>query len=723
MNYLNYLPSEIIIYILFPLFNFDSKTFGNNTIHQIIKDILRLVCREWNFIILNNSNFYQIDNICSNKLLLKHIRTIDISDDFNCNKYIYSDCVGFSKLNIDWKIDKSNCYLGKKSDIMIINNFTFNEKQQDHDLNYEIIRWLGCINNLNHINICQILNFSINSNILQIAFEPTNISLNYMLYNNFKHTASLTCQKIDEILIKSIMYQLLSALNYCHSLNICHGNLSPHRILFQILPEGLLLKLVDFKHSPSLVTTQDLKNQPIMPSYRSPELQNKFIYSYKNDIWAAGNMMFLMVNCQYERLIDHDDFSIKNMINQLNIENSCKNLLIGLLHINHQKRYSAQKALKQPYFNKINNQCRIISKYHKSINDNFKSLVDTDNYSKIGWLNKPNCFILTRNSLFRSKYLTSINSGCWEILIDWLIEVSFSFHLHPDVLNTACQYLYVYLSYVNVSRKKFQLVGCCALYLSSVWIENLIPPLSDFIYISAKAFTIEDMNYTIMDMIIKLQGNFWDLSFSDCMNLYIQQSYNKKLVNWIYLLANISQIQNYLIMMPKKFIYLNLIFIMDLFNEILTGKSNSELRIKIFLIPEFKKSHFEFISLFYDTFKKINPYNDNYTNITTESIRNKCNFTSGKKFVNYREILNTKQMIKLLSTDKIKNKQATLIIKKLLYFDDHKYNRLNSDLDKDKNSVYLFTKSLLSWKCKEITYFPEKDSYKYLMSFLPELKE
>lgn len=721
MNQFSSLPEEMIINILFQIILTKSKTFGKKSINRIIKDILRLVCKEWNFIILNNSNFYQINDICSDKLFSKYLHTNDKSQDFNCNNYIYCDCVGFSKLNIDWKIDKSDCYLGKKSDIMIINNFTFIDKQQDHDLNYEIIRWIGCVNNLNHINICQILNFSINSNILQIVFEPTHISLNYLLYNNFKHTSQFTFQKIDAILIKSIMYQLLSALNYCHSLNICHGNLSPHRILFQILPEGLLLKLVDFKHSPSLVTTQDLKNQPIMPSYRSPELQNKFIYSSKNDIWAAGNMMFLMVNCQYERLINHDDLSLKNMINQLNLENCCKNLLIGLLHINHQKRYSAQRALKQPYFNKINNQCKIIKKYYKSINKNFKSPLDIDNYTKIGWLNNNKSFILPDNSLFRQRYLTYINSGCWQILIDWLIEVSFSFHLHPDVLNTACQYLYVYLSYVNVHRKNFQLVGCCALYLSSVWIENLISPLGDYIYISDKAFTIEDMNSTIMDMIIKLQGNFYDLSFRDCMSLYIQQSYNQKLVNWIYLLGNISQINYYLILMPKKLVYLNLIFIMDLINEILTGISNSELRIKIFSIPEFKKSHFEFIPLFYDLFKKINPHNNIiHTNI------NKIKFIYGKKIANYREILDNKEMIKLLSTNKIKNKQSTIIIKKLLYFDtdyDNVNLVLNNDLDKGKNSVYLFTKSLLSWKCKEITYFPENDSYKYLMSFKPESKE
>lgn len=57
------------------------------------------------------------------------------------------------------------------------------------------------------------------------------------------------------------------------------------------------------------------------------------------------------------------------------------------------------------------------------------------------------------------EYQSDINSTMRTILIDWLIEVADEYKLHEETLFLAVQYIDRFLSTVNITRAKLQLLG------------------------------------------------------------------------------------------------------------------------------------------------------------------------------------------------------------------------------------------------------------------------
>ncbi len=71
--------------------------------------------------------------------------------------------------------------------------------------------------------------------------------------------------------------------------------------------------------------------------------------------------------------------------------------------------------------------------------------------------------ILFRNIIFLEinfmEYQSDINSAMRTILIDWLIEVADEYKLIDETLFLCVQYIDRFLSTVNVTRAKLQLLG------------------------------------------------------------------------------------------------------------------------------------------------------------------------------------------------------------------------------------------------------------------------
>ena len=57
------------------------------------------------------------------------------------------------------------------------------------------------------------------------------------------------------------------------------------------------------------------------------------------------------------------------------------------------------------------------------------------------------------------EFQSDVNSPMRTILIDWLIEVADEYKLHDDTLFLAAQYIDRFLSTVNITRAKLQLLG------------------------------------------------------------------------------------------------------------------------------------------------------------------------------------------------------------------------------------------------------------------------
>lgn len=84
---------------------------------------------------------------------------------------------------------------------------------------------------------------------------------------------------------------------------------------------------------------------------------------------------------------------------------------------------------------------------------------------------------------------TDINAKMREILIDWLVEVHLKFKLRDETLHLTINIIDRFLERRAVSRTKLQLVGCTAMLIASKYEEIYAPEVRDFVYISDKAYT------------------------------------------------------------------------------------------------------------------------------------------------------------------------------------------------------------------------------------------
>ncbi|XP_068662787.1 G2/mitotic-specific cyclin-2-like [Aristolochia californica] len=102
---------------------------------------------------------------------------------------------------------------------------------------------------------------------------------------------------------------------------------------------------------------------------------------------------------------------------------------------------------------------------------------------------------------------TDINHRMRAVLVDWLIEVHHKFDLMHETLFLAINLVDRYLSRQRVTRKFLQLVGITGMLIACKYEEIFPPQLSDFIAISAGAYTREDVLKMEKSMLNTLQFN------------------------------------------------------------------------------------------------------------------------------------------------------------------------------------------------------------------------
>jgi len=86
-----------------------------------------------------------------------------------------------------------------------------------------------------------------------------------------------------------------------------------------------------------------------------------------------------------------------------------------------------------------------------------------------------------------------INTKMRALLVDWLIQVHVKFELLPQTLYLTVNVLDRYLDLKPVSRPKLQLVGCAAMLVASKYEEIYAPECMDFVKMSDKAFTVDEL--------------------------------------------------------------------------------------------------------------------------------------------------------------------------------------------------------------------------------------
>ena len=100
-----------------------------------------------------------------------------------------------------------------------------------------------------------------------------------------------------------------------------------------------------------------------------------------------------------------------------------------------------------------------------------------------------------------------INDRMRAILIDWLVEVHLKFKLMPETLHLTVNIIDRYLEKKQVSRRNLQLVGVTAMLIASKYEEIWAPEVRDFVYISDRAYTREQILNMEKTMLNELNFN------------------------------------------------------------------------------------------------------------------------------------------------------------------------------------------------------------------------
>ncbi len=147
--------------------------------------------------------------------------------------------------------------------------------------------------------------------IMKIVHHRNIVDLKYYFYQNTEHDElylNLILEFIPETIykashfylsrrtnmplfeVKLYMYQLLRALNYIHSQNICHRDIKPQNLLLN--PSTGVLKLCDFGSAKVLNPAEANVSYICSRYYRAPELIfGATNYTTKIDIWSVGCVM------------------------------------------------------------------------------------------------------------------------------------------------------------------------------------------------------------------------------------------------------------------------------------------------------------------------------------------------------------------------------------------------------------------------------------------------
>lgn len=182
-------------------------------------------------------------------------------------------------------------------------------EQEDEGIPSTAIREISILKQMKHENIVELKELIHEEDDLSLVFEYMDKDL-YKYLKDYK-------KPLDSQLVKSYLYQILSAINFCHSKRIVHRDLKPQNLL--INKQGLI-KLADFGLARAFgVPIRTLTHEVLTLWYRAPEiLLGKKEYSTPIDVWSIGCIFFEMSH--ESTLLSRTSFR-RRLRNRPNIQN------------------------------------------------------------------------------------------------------------------------------------------------------------------------------------------------------------------------------------------------------------------------------------------------------------------------------------------------------------------------------------------------------------------
>lgn len=152
--------------------------------------------------------------------------------------------------------------------------------------------------------------------------------------------------------------QMISAIAYCHSFNVCHRDLKPENIL---ITADLQIKIADFGMAALHQTaTHRLATACGSPHYAAPELlKNRQYRGDKADIWSMGVILYAMLSAT----LPFDDPDLRVMMGKTKkgqykmpdfLSPEAEDLIRRMLQVNPDQRIAMKQIWQHPLIQKYN---------------------------------------------------------------------------------------------------------------------------------------------------------------------------------------------------------------------------------------------------------------------------------------------------------------------------------------------------------------------------------
>jgi len=220
----------------------------------------------------------------------------------------------------------------------------------------EILNEINILRMMDHPNILKIFEFYSNPREFSIVTELCPMG---ELFDQI-----IDKGPFDEKYSAYILYQVFSAVNYCHKMHIVHRDLKPENILIVNKDDNEMpfIKVCDFGTSKIFETGIAEKKVVGSSYYIAPEVLKKN-YNEKCDIWSIGVIMYILLS-QRPPFGGRDDYEIMENVKTGKydlskspfdkISSEAKDLIKKTLNMNIDERISAEEALAHPWFKKFN---------------------------------------------------------------------------------------------------------------------------------------------------------------------------------------------------------------------------------------------------------------------------------------------------------------------------------------------------------------------------------
>ena len=262
------------------------------------------------------------------------------------------------------------------------NNFVALKKirleNEDEGIPSTSIREISILKQLRHPNIVYLIDLIHGEKKLYLVFE-------YMDHD-LKKFLDINNGPLSPELVKSYLFQILIAINFCHSKRILHRDLKPQNLL---IDKDGIIKVADFGLARSFgIPIKTLTHEILTLWYRAPEiLLGQKEYSTPVDMWSIGLIFYEMAHrkplfagdCEIDQIfkifqmfgtpnektwpgvtklpefkLTFPQFKGKGIsAYNKNIDPIGLDLLSKMIQIDPCKRISAKQALQHPYFNEL----------------------------------------------------------------------------------------------------------------------------------------------------------------------------------------------------------------------------------------------------------------------------------------------------------------------------------------------------------------------------------